>query len=32
MDGAFEALELARVETRNYLDIAVSSGRLVAMG
>ena len=29
---AYEAIELARVETRNYLDIAVASNRIVTMG
>ena len=28
----YEAIELARVETRNYLDIAVASNRFVTMG
>ena len=28
----FEAVELARVETRNYMDLAVSSSRFVSMG
>lgn len=29
---SYEAVEIARVETRNYLDIAVSQSRFVTMG